>query len=126
MSGHICADVTLASQDGLEEDGSDVNLWKGTAFLSNTPVNCEAELDRRVPKSAPAQTVRGSRNGLPGQIRQGQEAKMSSTLWCACRLRPYSGCSDSAQACLGSTPACSPLAQVKAAVAHVRRLKRNQ
>ena len=26
VSGHVCADVTLASRDGLEEDG------KGTAF----------------------------------------------------------------------------------------------
>jgi hypothetical protein len=32
VSGHVCADVTLASRDRLEEDGSDVELWKGTAF----------------------------------------------------------------------------------------------
>jgi hypothetical protein len=32
VSGHVCADVTLASRDGLEEDGSDIELWKGTAF----------------------------------------------------------------------------------------------
>jgi hypothetical protein len=31
VSGHVCADVTFASRDRLE-DGSDVELWKGTAF----------------------------------------------------------------------------------------------
>jgi hypothetical protein len=40
--------------------------------------------------------------------------------------QPRSGLLRLAQACSGSTPACSPSAQVKAAVAHVRRLKRNQ
>jgi hypothetical protein len=28
VSGHVCANVALASRDGWEEDGSDVELWK--------------------------------------------------------------------------------------------------
>jgi len=32
VSGHVCADMTLASRDGWEEDGSAVKLWKVMAF----------------------------------------------------------------------------------------------
>jgi hypothetical protein len=31
VSGHVCADM-MASRDGWEEDGTDVELWKVTAF----------------------------------------------------------------------------------------------
>jgi DUF971 family protein len=51
---------------------------------------------------------------------------MGSRSWCAGRPRAClgcSGCSGFAQALLRL---CSPSAQVKAAFAHVRRLKRNQ
>ena len=56
-----------------------------------------------------------------------QKAEVGSTLWCVQAdsrraQAPLRLCSGSAQA----APVCSPSAQVKAAVAHVRRLKRNQ
>ena len=53
-----------------------------------------------------------SRALLPPSLRTG-----IFTVECACP-EPFR--------CSGSAPACSPSAQVKAAVAHVRRLKRNQ
>ena len=38
VSGHVCADVTLASRDGWE-DGSDVELWEsdGVSSVGITP-----------------------------------------------------------------------------------------
>lgn len=91
VSGHVCADVTLVSRDGWGEDGSDAELWKGTAFrLSGLlRVNCEAEL------LVTCSLTGGIQNLL--QQRPCEGAKPDS--------RAKFGYSGSAQACSGSVQA---------------------
>ena len=79
--------------------------------------------------SGSAQACSGSAQACSGLLR----LSSGSAQACSGLLRLSSGSAQAcsgllrlAQACSGSAPACSPSAQVKAAVAHVRRLKRNQ
>jgi len=83
--------------------------------------------NRRDLKSAPEETLRGRQNG--------SQAKFDKETIARAHRRPNwvlyysaqakSGRAQDTQACLGSALACSPLAQIKAAVAHVHRLKQN-
>jgi len=134
--GHVCANVTLASRDG--------NFGTGTAFrLSGLLwVNCKAEL------WVTCYLIGGIQNLLQQKPWEGAktdfQAKFGKETVAGAHRRPKwvphygaqanSGRAQDTQALLrlysGSSQALvrlwSPLAQVKAAVAHVRRLKRIQ
>jgi hypothetical protein len=109
------------------EDGSDVELWErdGVSSVGVTPVNCEAEL--RVTGYMTG-GIQGAK--LDSRAKFGKEtvagATGSQNGFHIMVRRLTQGVVRMLRLCSGSAPACSPSAQVKAAVAHVRRLKRNQ
>ena len=148
VSGHVCADVTLVSRDGWGEDGSDAELWKGTAFrLSGLlRVNCEAELlvtcsltggiqnllqQRPCEGAKPDSRAKFGKETVAGAQRRpkwvphyGAQADSGRAQDTQALLRLAQAlfrlCSGSAQACSGSAPACSPSAQVGSPSAQVK------
>jgi hypothetical protein len=102
-------------------------------------VNCEAELivmfDKRDPKSAAspckgAETDSWAKLGKETVAGAHRRPKWAPHYGARLAQGVCSGCSGHGSGrlrlCSGSAQVCSPSAQVKAAVPHVRRLKRNQ